>query len=250
MTTESADSVVQRADEYYFNSRCDDAITLLADFITRTPNHEAAAIRAAELLIDSERYERALEFIHGMNGVEPNPRVVFLRGLCHQALGNLDAAERIADEMIAKKGREALALVLRARIASFRWNDNEVETLLEEAVNCDPGCAIAWHDYACLRRKAGDVDAFFDFAKKAFVCAPESREIARDFHESSLVVQKLAEAESAFREALSGRPLDRRLRYFLIDLLLRQKKYAEAMKEVESAMVDFGVDKGILGAAK
>jgi tetratricopeptide (TPR) repeat protein len=35
----------------------------------------------------------------------------------------------------------------------------------------------------------------------------------------------------------------------LIDLLLRQNKNAEAMAEVESAIVDFGVDKGILAAA-
>jgi tetratricopeptide (TPR) repeat protein len=110
-------------------------------------------------------------------------------------------------------------------------------------------CGIAWHDYACLRRQEGDLQAFFNFAQKAFACAPESREIARAFHESSLLAQRLSAAETAFREALSERRMNRRIRYFLIDLLLRQNKYTEAMAAVESAIVDFGADQGILGAA-
>ena len=249
MTTESADHVIQRADTYYFQGRCDDAIMLLADFIGRTPEHKGAAIRAAELLIDSERHAQALEFLKAINAVEANPRTAYLYGLCHQALGNLDTAERIADGMIAQKGRGALALVLKARIASFHRRTLVVEELLSEAVGCDPKCGIAWHDYACLRRQEGDLQAFFNFAQKAFACAPDSREIARAFHESSLLAQRLSEAETAFRKAMSERWMNRRIRYFLIDLLLRQNKYAEAMAAVEAAIVDFGADQGILGAA-
>jgi glycosyltransferase involved in cell wall biosynthesis len=249
MKTESAGPVIQRADAYYFQGRCDDAIMLLADFIARTPIHEDAAIRAAELLIDSERYAQALEFLNNLNVAEPNPCASYLLGFCHQALGDLDAAERIADGMIAQKGRGALALVLKARIASFHRRTLVVEELLAEAVGCDPGCGIAWHDYAGLRRQKGDLQEYFNFAKKAFACAPESREISRAFHESSLAAQRLPEAETAFLEALSERRMNRRIRYFLIDLLLRQNKNAEAMAAVESAIVDFGADQGILGAA-
>lgn len=249
MTTESAGPVIQRADAYYFEGRCDDAIMLLADFIARTPNHEDAAIRAAELLIDSERYAQALEFLKPINSVEANPRTAYLYGVCHQSLGDLDSAERIADGMIAQKGRGALALVLKARIAAFHRKTLVVEELLSEAVECDPGCGIAWHDYAGLRRREGDLQEYFNFAQKAFACVPESREISRAFHESSLAAQRLSDAEAAFREALSERRMNRRLRYFLIDLLLRQNKYAEAMGEVEAAIIDFGLDQGILGAA-
>jgi len=120
---------------------------------------------------------------------------------------------------------------------------------LAEAVECDPGCARAWYGYACLRRQQGDLQAYFNLSKKAFECSPESRDIALAFHESSLIVQRLDEAEAAFRKALSGRRMNRRLHFFLIDLLLRQTKYADAMEAVEAAIVEFGVDQGILGAA-
>lgn len=249
MMAESADSVIQRADTHYFQGRCDDAIRLLADFIARAPDSEAAVIRVAELLIDSERHERALEFLQKVNAGHADPRIAYLHGLCHHALGNVEAADGIAGRILAETGRHAYALVLKARVASFQQKTLDAEALLAEAVECDPGCGIAWHDYAGLRKQQGDTEACFQFAAKAFACAPESREIVRTFHESSLACQRLSEAEDAFREAVSGRRMDRRLRYLLIDLLLRQENYAEAMTAVESAIVDFGVDSGIVGAA-
>ena len=249
MMTETAESVIQRADTLYFQGRCDDAIRILADFIACAPNPDAANIRVAELLIDSERHERALEFLKRMPAVEADSRTAYLYGVCQQALGNLDAAARIADRLLAAKGRDALALVLKARTAAFHGDSNEVERLLTEAVECDPGCGIAWHDYAGLRRQQGDAEACFHLAAKAFACTPESRAVATAFHECALASQRLADAETAFREAASCRRMDRRLRYLLIDLLLRQNKHAEAMAAVESAILDFGADPGIVGAA-
>jgi tetratricopeptide (TPR) repeat protein len=249
MMTESSDSVIQRADIFYSQGRCDDAIILLTDFIKRAPSHQGAAIRAAELLIDSGRHAHALEYLKKVDAGETNQQVSCLWGICHEALGNFDVAERIADRIIAQKGRDASVLALKARIASFYQKTLEVEKLLAEAVECDPGCARAWYGYACLRRQQGDLQAYFNLSKKAFECSPESRDIALAFHESSLIVQRLDEAEAAFREALSGRRMNRRLHFFLIDLLLRQTKYADAMEAVEAAIVELGVDQGILGAA-
>jgi tetratricopeptide (TPR) repeat protein len=247
--TEPADSVIRQAEAHYFQGRCDDAIRMLADFITLAPDSEAAVIRAAELLIDSDRHARALEFLDKISADRMDPRGAYLHGVCHHALGDVDAAARIADRILTEKGRDAPALVLKARTAAFHGKADEVERLLAEAVECDPGCGIAWHDYAGLRRQQGDAEAYFHLAAKAFACAPESRAVVTAFHESALASQRLAEAETAFREALSGRRMDRRLRYLLIDLLLRQHHDAEAMAAVESAIVDFGVDPGIVGAA-
>lgn len=249
MMAESADSVIQRAEAHYFQGRCDDAIRMLADFIARSPDSVAAVICAAELLIDSDRHARALEFLDKIKADRMDPRAAYLHGVCRHALGDVDAAAGIADRILAEKGRDALALVLKARTAAFHGKADEVERLLAEAVECDPGCGIAWHDYAGLRRQQGEAEASFQLAATAFACAPESRAVATAFHESALASQRLAEAETAFRRALSGRRMDRRLRYWLIDLLLRQHHDAEAMAAVESAIVDFGVDPGIVGAA-
>jgi tetratricopeptide (TPR) repeat protein len=89
----------------------------------------------------------------------------------------------------------------------------------------------------------------FKCLRQAFLNAPESREIAIAFHESALATQKIPAAAAAFRKALSVRQLDRRLRFFLIDLLLRQNSYSEAITEIETALADFGIDDGTLAAA-
>ena len=108
---------------------------------------------------------------------------------------------------------------------------------------------MAWHGLACLRRQQGDPQAYHASVKKAFLVLPESREIAIAFHDSGLSSGNLEDTESAFREVLARRPMDRRLRFFLIDILLRRSRFAEAMAEIESALVDFGVDEGMLAAA-
>jgi glycosyltransferase involved in cell wall biosynthesis len=64
-----------------------------------------------------------------------------------------------------------------------------------------------------------------------------------------LALNSLERAEEAFRQALLCQSLNRRVRFLLIDVLLRQGKFGEAMPEIESAMVDFGIDSGILAAA-
>jgi tetratricopeptide (TPR) repeat protein len=249
MTTESAGPIIQRADEDYFRGRCDDAIMLLTDFIARTPGHEGAVIRVAELLIDSEKHARALEFLKLIHAVEDNQRAFYLCGICEEALGDFETAERIADRIIAQKGRDPYALALKARIAAGYRQTVAAEQLLAEAITSDPECGMAWYGLAGLRRQQDDAHAHFELTQKAFRCLPESREIALAFHESSLSVQREAEAETAFREALCGRRMNRRLRFLLIDLLLRQAKYAEAMGAIESAIIDFGLEEGILGAA-
>jgi tetratricopeptide (TPR) repeat protein len=164
-------------------------------------------------------------------------------------LGNYEVAENIADRLLARNDRNAVALVLKARIAAFHQKMLDADKWAANAVECDPGCGLAWYSYACLRRKQDDLQSSYDFMRKAFECSPEARDIALGFHESSLIVQRLAEAEAAIRTALSGRRVNRRLHFLLIDLLLRQNKSKEAMRAVESAIVEFGADRGILSSA-
>jgi glycosyltransferase involved in cell wall biosynthesis len=108
---------------------------------------------------------------------------------------------------------------------------------------------MAWYGRACLRRQQGDIHAYHTFIKKAFLALPQSKEISIAFHENGLATGDLSQIESVFREALAGQPMDRRLRFFLIDILLRQSKNDEAVTEIESALVDFGADEEMLAAA-
>jgi tetratricopeptide (TPR) repeat protein len=244
--TQSADSLISRADLLYAKGRCDEAVQLLTDSLARSPSQADIVTRLAEFLIDSGWHARALEFLKNTNAAANNARALLLRGLCHEALGNFSD---IAAHLLAQVRHCANALALKARIAAGANATDTSERLFHEAVTCDPDCGMAWHGLACLRRQQGDPQAYHASVRKAFLVLPESREIAIAFHDSGLSSGSLEDTEAAFREVLARRPMDRRLRFFLIDILLRRSKFAEAMAEIESVLVDFGVDEGILAAA-
>ena len=101
-----------------------------------------------------------------------------------------------------------------------------------------------------MRQDAGDDQACLDWLEQALRFHPTSREIVLAFHERLNALERLARGEDAFRAVLREHPLNRRLRFLLIDILLRQGKLDSAMAEIESAMADFGVDPGMLAAAQ
>jgi tetratricopeptide (TPR) repeat protein len=237
------------ADLLYAKGRSDEAVELLTDSLARNLTQADVVTRLAEFLVDSGRHASALEILKKSISDENNPWALLLRGICLEALGNFSCAEDIADQLLAQDRQRPYALSLKARIAVGEQKNDKAERLFLEAITYDPGCGMAWYGLACLRRHQGDTRAYFDYAKKAFLCSPASRDIAIAFHEGSLTVQKFPQAEAAIREALSSYRMNRRLRFFMIDLMLRQAKFAEAMTEIESALVDFGVNTGILAAA-
>lgn len=247
--SEPIESIIQRANLYYSQGRCDEAVFLLTDGIRGGAGHQAAALRAAELMIDSGRYSRALEFLDALRGNAAPETIMSLGGICHHALGDCDAAEAMADRVLARNDRNAVALTLKARIALFHGKMVDAEQWLVRSLECDPDCGLAWYSYADLRRQKGDHQSAYEFMRKAFGCSPEARDIALAFHECSLIAQRPAEAEAAFRAALSGHRTNRRLHFLLIDLLLRQSKSDDAMRAVESAIVEFGAEPGILSSA-
>jgi Flp pilus assembly protein TadD len=78
---------------------------------------------------------------------------------------------------------------------------------------------------------------------------PAATSVVLKYHSAAVRLAQFGRAESVFRAACQGHPLNRRLRFLLIDTLLRQETYGPAMAEIESAMADFGIDDGILAAA-
>jgi tetratricopeptide (TPR) repeat protein len=249
MMTQTTDPLISRADLLYAKGRCDEAVDLLTDSLARNPSRVDVVTRLAEFLIDSGWHSRALEILENTDTDENNAQALLLRGLCHEALGNFACAEVIADQLLVRDCQRANALALKARIAMGSQENDKAERLFQEAIACDPGCGMAWYGRACLRRQQGDIQAYHTFIKKAFLALPQSKEISIALHEDGLATGDLPQIESVFREALAGQPMDRRLRFFLIELLLRQSKNAEALTEIESAIVDFGADEKMLAAA-
>ena len=247
--TESAEPLIARADLIYAKGRCDEAVQMLTEHLARNPSQEDVVTRLAEYLMDSGWHARALEFLENGIAIQDNAYALLLRGVCHQALGNFSGAEDIADQLLAQNRQRPDALALKGFVAVASQKNDKAEWLFQEAITCDPGCDMAWYGRARLRRQQGDIQDYNAFIKKAFLAHPQSKEISIAFYEGGIATGDLLQMESVFRDALAVHPMNRRLRFFLIDLLLRQSRNAEAMTEIESAIVDFGMDEGMRAAA-
>jgi tetratricopeptide (TPR) repeat protein len=246
----NADWLISRAEELYISGLCDEAVQLLTDALMEKRPEPAILTRLVELLIDSERYERALEIFEKFSHPNDTGAGLLLRAICHEALGDLASADQLVQALIANGQQLAETLVLRGQRAlrSFKWES--AEALFNEAIACDSGCGNAWFGLACLHQQRADMQKAFEFSKQAFSRFPGSRQIAIGFHQNVLDAQRPFEGESAIREALCERRMDRRLRFFLIDLILRQGRWEDAMTEIESVLADFGIDEGSLSAAR
>ncbi len=248
-TLTGVENVVERAELLYQTGRCDQAVELLLEGSRQFSGQPVFQFRLAEMLMDSDQYQKALEILADRGFHDPDGRLLMLRGVCHEALGNIHEAGAAASRLFDLDARRADALVLRARIALRSGDSKLAEKNFREATALDESCALAFFGLGTLAGSLGKPTLGLDFLEKAFLLSPSSREIAIAYHEAAIASSEYRRAESAFRIALGALPLHRRLKFILIELLLRQNQYDQAMAETETAMIDFGVDDGILSAA-
>jgi tetratricopeptide (TPR) repeat protein len=242
-------TIIERAEILYSMGQCDQAVNILTQAIkTGFVGHEAHA-KLAELLIDSERYGDALKVLQEAECVPVDIDCIYLSGICHEALGDMPSAKKSADMLLEVDNQNAYGFVIKGRIAARSGDAILAETCFQDALCRNPRCGVAYVGLGYLGRKAGNHAASLDWFEKAFQSCPFSRETTLAFHEALLALNSLQRAEETFRQALLCQSLNRRVRFLLIDVLLRQGKFGEAMPEIESAMVDFGIDSGILAAA-
>jgi len=242
-------NLIDHADLLYHMGKCDEAVELLSEFYRSHRKTHAVMVRLAELLVDSGHYQRALELLDGKDMGDGDGHILSIVGFCHEALRNKRKAEEAAEKLLSFDGQRANAFTLKAMLALQFGDEERAEKLFHQAIECDSSCAWALLCLGQFLGNRGEVEAGIDYLEKAFRIMPSSRPIALAFHEMAVRSMKYSTAENAFRKVLSHRPLHRRLRFLLIDLLLRQDKYADGILQIESTMADFGVDDGMLSAA-
>jgi tetratricopeptide (TPR) repeat protein len=240
------DPVRDRAEALYDAGRFEEAVTLLARALAENDQADGVRYQLAELLADSGNPAAALAHLET---AARTPELLLLCAACREAFGELDSAAKLVAQLEEEPGLRPEVLSLKGRLALRRERSEEAEALFLQAIELDATCSSAWFGLALFQERAGSAEPSFGSLAKAFICAPQRREIAIALHERAVRGRKLREAEEIFRRASAARPLNRRVRYLLIDLLLRQECWVDAMDQIEAAIVDFGADAGMRAAA-
>jgi tetratricopeptide (TPR) repeat protein len=261
--------VIQKADVFYQQGRCDDAVDLLLAAVAGNPREHSLYFRIAELLIDSRQYQDALDVLAKMPAAdEPGQasltdqkqpfedskassdfKKIELAGYCQQGLGRGEEALAAADHLLSIKPDSASALNLKGMAVYLNGDINSARDYFEKAIALDPVLAETYTNLGQLIQESSQQKKALELYEKGFTLAPTVSHVVLAYHSAILAQEAFARAEPLFYKAKERYPLNKRLRYLLIDLLIRQTKNEAAMQEIEAAIVKFGIDDGILPAA-
>jgi O-antigen biosynthesis protein len=240
---------LEKAEIHYQRGESVKAIdTLLQEGISNASNEHRFYFALAEYFIDHERFKDAVDTLKELTESAENQRRNLLLGRALAGMGNLEEAEHLAKLTLRSDPSFAPTLTLSGRIAYDSGRQQEAISHFEAAITADPGYG---EPYTCLGLIALQEDRREDainLLEKGFLLSPLPTEAANHYHALITASGKFDRAEKLFREMHSFYPQHRRLHFLLIDILIRQEKYQQAIAEIEEACTVFGIEDGMLTA--
>ncbi len=244
-------NLMSEAEKLYQREEVDKGVVTLIDAIKYTPEEEAVYHRLAEMLIESERFKQALEAISAIpQNKQGNPRTLELAGYCKAGLGLHEEAYQDAKRALSINELSAPALNLLGVLAYEKNKQQDSGEFFKKAIASDPAYGEAYANLGVLQWQTGSKETALETLEKGFILSPNVENTRAAYFSGISESEQFQRAEGVFREAKVLYPQNRRIAFLLIDALLRQKKYGPAMQDIREAMITFGIDDGILSAAR
>ncbi len=241
---------VEGAEQLYRKQEIDQAVLRLIEGLKYSPDSVSIYFKLAEILIDAKQFDKALE---GLNSAPEDARRGrkwnTLVGYCKLGLGLFDDAETYADRALLRGPSYAPALTLKGLLANRNENHDASRSFFEEAINSDPCYGEPYSHLGNLCWLTGDKETAFDLLEKGFDLSPKSLDPISLYHSAVTELKDYNRAERSFLEASSFCPGSRRLDFLTIDILIQKGDYNKAMSRIEKAILEYGVDDGLLAAA-
>ncbi|MFZ5906223.1 MAG: glycosyltransferase [Nitrospirota bacterium] len=238
------------ADELLQKGQKEQALGILAEGIQTYPDDERLHHLFAGTLIEEGKFREALDILEHMpEHMKQHIRTLELFGSCNEGLDLPSEAEEYADRILSATGASPRAWILKGTLAFRRARFSDAERYFRKAREADAGCGEAYANLGALKWQDGDREGALELFRKAFVLAPLHEDIVTNFYSASVNLKRIAEAERPFREATALHPYNRRLQFILVDNLLQQEKFPEAMEEMEKGILTFGIDDNTLEVA-
>jgi tetratricopeptide (TPR) repeat protein len=228
----------------------DQAVGALIEGIKYCLEEKAIYWALAEILIDSGRYGEGLEALNSLPAEsKDDPRSLVLFGYCRQGLGDLEGAQRDGQGALDLKTDDPGALNLLGVIARQRGDLVSATEYFRKAIVADPGYGEPYSNLGVLYWHGGEQEKALEFLEKGCLLSPLVSEGLALYQTAINELGRFEQAEKVLKSVTALYPLSKKLSFSLISILLAQGKDQEAMKEIERAMLAFGIDDGILTAA-
>ncbi len=225
------------------------AMKLLEKAIELAPQQTGLHIALAEIFFEHGQFQKALDAIEQPEVSVEQTRAVLLKAYCLEKLQRFDEAEKVVDQILSFDGGCASALNLKGVLSFHRREISTAEHYFEQAIECDPADGRACINLGLLQLDNSNGRKALEMLQQGFERSPQLREVADTFHEIVGELKAFEEAEPLFQDACRRFPLNKRLAYLLIDVLIEQNKLRESLESIQTCMAVFGVDDGILAPA-
>ncbi len=254
---------LEMADEFSHKGDAEKAVDALLQGIGRSHGDRSLYIAAAKILAAAKQFQDALDTIdeipqikgvvNTQTSVMEEAGILELRGFCMAGLGRDDEAQEYAEKALLLDQLLdhdfAPALNLKGMLAYKQGNSIEAEKFFERAIAADPSYGEPYTHLGTMKWGAGDEEEALELYERGFILAPAVFDVAALYHAAMTAKEKFSRCEKFSRDAAALFPNNKKIEYMLIDMLIKQDKYDEAMENVEAAIVKFGIDDGILAAA-
>jgi len=239
---------LDKALEYNHKGEIHKAVELMVGAISYSPKDSRLYRILAEMLIDARMFQEGIDALEGYPD-ENDPRYHCLRGYCLESLGRYEEALSEAEAALIQKSNFAQAINLKGLLV-FRQGDREAASkLFLLAIEDDPAFGEAYTNLGVLMWADGKQDEAIQYLERGFVCSPGKHDVLQPYYSAAMQTGQLERAEKHLAAIIDLLPLNKRLRFLLIDSLIRQTKYERALREIGEAFVIFGIDDGMLAAA-
>ena len=223
--------------------------TLLQRGIRFASGDPAPYVALAEILITAKRYRDALEVIGELPEGADHLVALNLRAACLEGSSEYGLARETACEVLAESPDNAGALNLLG-ILTYRSEEfGDAAQYFDRAMAADRSFGEPCANLGVLKWAAGERDAAFKLLDRAAMLSPLDNEIRSLFYGAACETGNLAQAERRFSEDVAIYPDCRGLTEFWIDVLGKQNKNVEAMRQLEAALVRFGCSDDLLADA-
>jgi tetratricopeptide (TPR) repeat protein len=241
---------IEKATEFSHRQQIEKAIETLTDAVKYAPEDKAIYYRLAEILMDAKLFREALEALQSLpEGSEDDTKRLELMGYCNEGLDADDEAGSYADRVLYLHNTSAAALNLKGILAYKKGDRASAENFFKKSMSVDPSYGEAYTNLGVLAWSAGQKDEALGFLERGFVLLPTSNDIINLYHKAITDTGEFERAERLFFEAKTIYPHNQTITFLLIDILIQQQKYSEALHEIQQAMLTFGIDDGIIAAA-
>ncbi|MBI5606846.1 MAG: FkbM family methyltransferase, partial [Deltaproteobacteria bacterium] len=242
---------IKNARDDYSKGLFDKSVQAIIEGIKYTPEDEELYYCLAEILFQEKSFQEVIETLQAMpQDGKDKARTLAILGYSNFYLGHLEEAEVFGNRAISLFGNSSEVLNLKGLIALKREDRIGAEKLFYQAIELNPCVADPYVNLGVMKWHNNEKEEGLDFIEKGFILSPKTGDFSATYQSAVTSLNQFSRAETVAREALGLFPNNKILSFLLVDILLQQQKNSEAMKEIEKALLAFGINEDILSAAK